>query len=162
MKFSRFGKTIEIATPAFGSDLSETFAAAYIWDYGLRQSLSDSYASAKNVAEFEAMLDKRWTAIQQGTVGTFSRETDPLEAEINRLARVAVTNAIRAKNIKIASVSKEQWQKLLANYITANRERLEGEAKANLAAAKNAAGDVDLSILTPEEGEAAEAITAEG
>lgn len=145
---TKVSHTLELPDMA---EAPEGFGSQYVWRYGLKQSLQDSYApKCDTEAEFEALLLKRWTAIQADKVREVNREGDPVLAEMTRIARAAITAKIKKNNIKISTVTKDKWAELLQQYFTAHEATLRGEAEANLAKAAEAAADIDLSDLLGE------------
>lgn len=149
--FAKFGKTITLAVPSIEEASSlPTASQVYVWEYGMKQTLSDSFARAKDVAEFEAFLLSRWDKIKAGTIAT--RETgpqDPLMTELRKIVRSTIDAALRAKGKKIPATAegKALYISLCQQYAKANEAALLEKAQANLDAAKNAAGDVDLEAL---------------
>lgn len=143
-EFARFenSQTIEI-----DFDQLPEASKRYLVAYGLRQSLSDSFASAKDAAEFEAMLDKRVTSLLEGTVGMRGGSGDPVAREAKRLAEIEVKGALRKANVTISKVDKTKLAAAIAAHLKGNEERLKKEAKANLDAMAAQATGVDLAAL---------------
>lgn len=137
MTFERFGRSVTL--PALPEDFANAVAAAplatqYLVDYGWKQSLSDSFAGAKNAEEFEGKLRKRFDSIIAGTVrtagtGTARVKRNSLEAEIFRLASSFIDGAIKRKNFK---VTKERRIELIAEYSTKHLDELTLTAEDNL------------------------------
>lgn len=90
----------------------------YLMAYGLKQSLNDAHASAKDLTEALASVDKRLQKILDGTMGErATREAlDPIEAEAIKLASDKVRQAMRAKGIKPAD-HKEKVAELAAQLV---------------------------------------------
>lgn len=143
-EFTRFEST-RIVEIAF-DELPEK-SKQYLVNYGLRQSLSDSFASAKDAAEFEALLDKRVTSLLEGTVGMRGGSGDPVTREAKRLAEIEVKGALRKANVTISKVDPEKLKAALAAHLEANADRLKKEAKTNLDAMAQQAVGVDLAAL---------------
>jgi hypothetical protein len=71
---------------------------------------------------------------------------DPLEAEIKRVALVALKALAKAQQKKLPKDQKAR-NAILARFIQANRERFEVTAKENLAQQRAAAEEIDDSAL---------------
>jgi hypothetical protein len=89
-KWAGHGTVIERALPddftAQYDKLSKRMK--YLVDYGWKQSTADSFASAKNAAEFEGKLNARIDKILSGEMvirDGVTRTTDPVEKEVNRI-----------------------------------------------------------------------------
>lgn len=147
--FLRFGKTIE--TSIIVEELPPT-ALAYLLDYGAKQSLADSFASAKNEAEFEAQLAKRLDAIKAGTVGTRTRIADPTERVIREVALEEVERALRKAGHVVSKVEPAEIKRLVGLHVGKNRDRLAEEAKRRIEAIVDI--EVDLSPAPKAEPEA--------
>lgn len=158
-KFSRtythaeFGKigAVEIQWPEGdwmldGKALPEKGVAHFI-NHAL-QSLQDAYAAAKSAGEARGAFSKKYDRILAGKIGVGTRESDPIVAEMKRLAKAVVEKAVRAANIKLASVPVEAMAKLVADYISENEAKLRSEAEDNVRRAADLAGSIDLSGLT--------------
>lgn len=167
LTFARFDKTVSFDVPTFketanGEAYLPEASAEYIFHYGWKQSLSDSFASAKTAAEFESQLGKRWEAIQSGKVGIRTRgPADPFEAECLAISRKIVAARIKAKNLK---VEKEQLIALVLKYREEHAEEVETEAQANLdklAAASAGLDDLFDSVLGKTEIEATDETVTE-
>lgn len=109
----------------------------YLLAYGLKQSLSDSYASAKDQAEFDAMLFKRLTKILEGTMGI--REAgaprDPFEAECIRLAKLRLAAIAKKQGKTLPKVASDAYKAMLETVRNGKaRDKIESEARENLAA----------------------------
>lgn len=136
-------------------------ALHYLLDYGFKQSVADSYASATTAAEFESAIEERVQRILDGTMSSRSRETDSLKLEMRKIGHAAVSGALKKKGIKLNSVTAEKMRELVSDYIEKNFERVEEEAKRRLAALEtedDILAGVDVGALTvnqESEGEAA-------
>lgn len=147
--FERFGKVVTLSVP-------EDFTAAgphdpriqYLIDYGWKQSLSDSYAAAKNGEEFEGKLKARYDAILAGTVRSPGTGTakgprlSPVEREMLRIATDFI-DAILVKRPQ--KVAKEDRKVYIDLYLEKNKVEIEEKAKAHIeATAKSAAESGDI------------------
>lgn len=125
---------------------------------GLRNILMDSHAgitkethpdnaartdAAKGVAmkKLDAML-----AGELRTAGTRTGAADSVGKEMERLAKLAVTNAVRAKGVKLADV-KDRVAGWVNAYVAKHEADLRAQATANLAKASEGAADIDLGDL---------------
>lgn len=153
--FERFGKTVELIIP-------ETFPVTsdpviqYLVDYGWKQSLSDSYAAAKNAEEFEGKLKARYDAILAGTVKSPGTGTakgprlSPLEREMLRIATDYIDKVLA--NRPGPKVPKEHRTAFIEMYLDRERESIRIEAEANIA---------DLAAKVAESGNVLDALYAE-
>lgn len=119
----------------------------YLVGNGWNQALLDSYASAKDEADFEGRLFKKYDAIIAGTVrssdgtGT-ARVTDPVEKEFNRLVRDKLS--AWAKERKAAGKPKpsdELSQVWLERYIELHGPSLRAIAEENISRSRSVAVD---------------------
>lgn len=161
LKFNRFGLTESIDIPTFAE--AETLPEAsreYAWTYGLRQSLSDSFAGAKTAAEFSGALKKRWDAIKAGTVGQRTRESDPVKAMELRVAAETFNaqplpkrKAAIAKALAKLPKGTDEAEAISAICgLLAETDGVKAEAKRRLDA-KAAAPAIDLESLVAEDEE---------
>jgi hypothetical protein len=132
----------------------------FLMAYGYRQYLQDSVAMSKEEQSeildesgseglAEAKMDRvesRLAKIDQGTCSERSVTRDPLEAEIKRVALVALKALAKAQQKKLPKDQKAR-NAMLAKFIQANRERFEVTAKENLAQQRAAAEEIDDSAL---------------
>lgn len=125
-------------------------AKDYYIAYGVRQSLNDAVAGLKaddfdsEEAFKEAALiaaTERADNIAAGTIRSHGgRVSDPVEAETMRLAVAAVSAAILNKGGKL----KEYTMKQLREKASQHLDKFRAQAKANVAARKDAAIEVEL------------------
>jgi hypothetical protein len=140
----------------------------FLLRYGFRQYLQDSVAMSKDdMAEIKAECDDsgedydselageksrrvnaRLEKIHAGTCSERSVTRDPLEAEIKRVALVALKALAKAQQKKLPKDQKAR-NAMLARFIEAkeNRARFEAIAKENLAQQRAAAEEIDDSVL---------------
>jgi hypothetical protein len=124
----------------------------YVVAYGIKQSLADSFAGAKNYAEKNklsvedavgVLFDKRLRKLLEGTmdIREVTRSTDPVKTETRRLANETIDGWVRAKTL--AKPTKDARKALVAHLMkdehriataTANVERAAEAAKAELPA----------------------------
>lgn len=127
--FTKFGHTETLDVP----DITQS--EAYLRDYGIKQSLSDSYASAENITEFKAKLYKRFDAIVAGTVriaaANVGRNTkSALEKEFARLVGLKVQALLDSKGLKVKKAAREAYEAMFAERF---HDDLYIEAEANVA-----------------------------
>lgn len=152
------GKTQKIIAVETGK-FNET-TQAFIFAYGLKQLLNDCHSAVKR-ADFETneeftlavneAVETKLQALIEGKVsirsGSSREPVDPIEKLVFRQAKDIISNAIKAKGIKIKDVAPEKLAELIAGYIEKNREALVKEAKAQLKKAEAITvdlGDLDL------------------
>lgn len=113
----------------------------YIFAYGLKQVLADAHSSAKTLEEAKALSEKKLAALYEGTIRASSgRTSDPVLAEAKRLAKAALEKALKEAGKKATpEAMKEAVIKLMPRWMD--------EARANVRAAKQAAGGLDLTGL---------------
>lgn len=135
----------------------------YLVAYGAKQSLADSYASAKDQAEFDAFLDKRLAKILAGTMSIREAGTpsDPFESEVIKLAKARLSAIAAKKGAKLPKVDSDEYKALLAK-VRNGKSKDELEAKAREILATRAAvseledDDLDFDGVTGTESEAPE------
>ena len=133
-------------------------AKDFIFDYGLRQILNDCHSSIKRAdfeteeafaAEVNATVTAKLKALEEGKFTVRSGGTrepvDPVAKIVFRSAKDVVTAAIKSKGVKVKDLAEGVMDKLIADYIEANREQLTKEAKAQLKKAE--AIEVNLADL---------------
>jgi hypothetical protein len=122
----------------------------YLLTYGAKQSLADSYSSATDQKDFDAMLGKRFDAIIDGKM-TFREggsPIDPFEAECLKLAKVRLVAAANKQGKKLPKVSTEKYKALLAAVRNGKaKDKIESEAKRNIAAAAKLADEIEIDDL---------------
>jgi hypothetical protein len=138
----------------------------FLLRYGFRQYLQDAVAMSKEeqdeiretaeeagenpelaLADAKALrVQTRLDKIDAGTCLERSVTRDPLEAEIKRVALVALKALAKAQQKKLPKDQKDR-NVILARFIQANRERFEVTAKENLAQQRAAAEEIDDSAL---------------
>lgn len=150
------GKANQTIVVDFGA-LPKT-AQDYVIKYGLTQCLNDAHSSvtAKEVPNDDeraeqamALAEGKLEALLRGEVRAFGGRTgDPIKAEANRIAVLAVRNILRANGKKTKDYTAEQLAQARDNWIAKNPGVME-TAKANVEKARNlsAASEVDLSDL---------------
>ncbi len=143
-EFTRHGET---ETVEIDFDTLPEKSKRYLVAYGIRQSLSDAFASAKDGDEFKAMLGKRVDSLLEGTVGMRGGSGDPITREAKRLAEIEVKGALKKANVTISKIDPEKLKAAIAAHLAGNEERLKKEAKANLDAMAQQAVGVDLAAL---------------
>lgn len=115
--------------------------------------------TAANIDSYVADYDASYV-FTLASVGGGKRAVDPVEVEALRIARVVLTEALRAKGIAYAKVPEDKRNEKLAEI--ASRDAIVKEAKKRVAsrqkAAEEALGEVDLSDMqeAPKEAAAAE------
>lgn len=87
--------------------------AEYLIRYGLKQSLSDSIASAKTLAEAEGMYDKRRNAMLNNTIGV--RESGGIKTADDPVLALAVKNAKAALMTRFEKVMPDA--KRMSDYV---------------------------------------------
>lgn len=123
----------------------------YLLTYGAKQSLADSYSSATDQKDFDAMLGKRFDSILAGKM-TFREgggaPADPFEAECVKLAKVRLVAAANKQGKKLPKVSTEKYKALLAAVRNGKaKDKIEAEAKRNIASAQKLADEIDADEL---------------
>lgn len=130
----------------------------FIIGYGLQQVLNDCHASVQR-KDFESddawhkavaeRVDTKLAALAEGKItirtGGTREPVDPVQKIVHQQAKAIITAAIKAKGVKVKDLGEGVFDKLLADYIDANREALEREAKAQIK--KAAAIEVNLADL---------------
>lgn len=146
MTFRRkFGETeveVTLEVPTYAEALPAT--QAYIWHYGMLQSLSDSYAAAKDEKEFDGKLRMRLDKILKGEMkiaGQRGPKKSELEREIESLGEAAIAAILAKKSLK---VTKEAREKYVTDYIERFREELTEKAQAEIARRAELVQDVEL------------------
>lgn len=131
--------TIEIDT----AELSPA-SVDFLLQYGIRQYLADGAAVAKvdsdgndRTSNEISMLKqegihKRLANIESGVFPAGGGNRDPLETEINRVARAAFAKAVKATGKKLPD-DKEARKVLLKSFTSKNYAAFEGIAQQNLA-----------------------------
>ena len=140
----KLGTSITLDVPDYESAVPAT--REYIWAYGMRQALADSYASAQTPDEFDAKLRQRHDAIMKGTMGlrSVAQPKNPVETEMKRLATLRVKAAATAKGWKL---TKEKLAAYVESLLERDAEELRTKAEANLAEVAEAAQGDDLDDL---------------
>lgn len=108
----------------------------YLLTYGLKQSLSDSYASAKDQAEFDAMLSKRLKKIIEGTMSIreAGSPTDPFESTVIRFAKARLSAIAKKQGKKLPKVDSDEYRNLLDKVRNGKaKDELELKARKHLA-----------------------------
>lgn len=133
-----------------GQPLNEA-GLRYVITYGLKQSLADSYASAKTPAEFDAFLSKRIERIIAGTITVRQNgASDPFEAECLRIATAQVIAIAAKAGVALPKRASDEFKALVARRRNgAASEAIEAEARRRLdeVAAIDIEEDVDLDAL---------------
>lgn len=123
-------------------DMIRENSADYVFNYGLRQSLSDSVASATTRAEAEASFAKRLEKLMDGTMSERDGGMSPLEREMLNIAEARFMKVPADKRkAKIAEVKKTVGGKtdtkavkaILRAIIKAYRDEIAAEAEERLA-----------------------------
>lgn len=121
-----------------------------LWN-GFKQSVADSSTSAKKLADWEGLTDKRLDALRDGKMVASEREgggpVDPFEYECNRIARAKV-EAIAAKKGKVLPKkdSPEFKAILLAYRNGPKKDWIEAEARKRLAENAEVGDDDDIDF----------------
>lgn len=136
-------------------------AMAHVVYIGLRNILMDAHASvtaesaeaeqsagediATTIARLSrAKAETKLAALMSGEVRVAAtRGGDPVRAEALRLATNTVKTAIKAKGKKLKEYTDEAVRKAAQDYLDRHSELLD-TAKANIAAAREAADDVEI------------------
>jgi len=133
MQFTKHGHTVDLDIPLW--DEANATAREYAYFYGWRQTLQDSYASAKTAAEMDGAVRKKFEKIISGLVkfrfdGQASRKSE-LETEMDAIATSRVQAHAARKSIKLTKVKLEGY---VAEYLarTAIFEEIRIEAEENL------------------------------
>lgn len=123
--------------------------AVYNW---VRLTLERSHASVtedtepdadKRKALAESAAAKRWESMVAGNIrAAVTRETDPLKAEIKRIAGVMASKAFADKGIKAKDIPAAAWTGLVAVYSA--KESVVTEATENVARAKARVADAEM------------------
>lgn len=127
--FKKINRTIAIEESRFPKTVE-----AYLFEYGLRQCLADSYASGTTDAERVALLEKRLGNLYDGNLRA-ARESDPVAQECRRLAFLAwpTSKLGGGKKANAEIVKTEGFKAWFAAYIThpaviAKAEKMVAEA----------------------------------
>lgn len=111
----------------------------YIVNYGWRQALADSAASAKSTSEALGMVNKRYDNLVKGVIRA-ERESDPVAREAKRLAIEAVNRALRKAGKDPKEV--ENLADLIAK--ASQDPKIAAQAQANVDAMAGLDIDIDL------------------
>lgn len=115
--------------------------------YGLKQKFSDSYASAKDAAEFEGKLRKAVDAYWAGTLSERTVVRSPKDERkrlMLEIARERYFAILKLKGKKPSIYSKETLAKAVGDYLERNTDDIGAEADRRMEAAKAIADDFDL------------------
>lgn len=118
----------------------------YLACYGLKQCLADSYASAKDQVEFDAMLAKRIDKLIAGTMSVREggKRADPFEAECVRFAKAKLAAIAKARNVSLPKMDTDEYKALLAKVRNGKaKEQIEADARASLEALAKASEGLD-------------------
>lgn len=127
-------------------------SVVYLVTYGLKQSLADSFASAKTQDEFDGMLSKRIKKLMEGTM-SFREGTgpvDPFESECIRIATAKLRAAAKTAGKTLPKATEPKFKELVAAIRNGKRkDEIEKEARRRLkeTEAVDVADDIDLSGL---------------
>lgn len=111
---------------------------SYLLQYGLKQALSDSYASAKTKEEVEGLFNKRLDKIFEG--GVIIRQQDGKSLE-RTIAREMILQACRAKGK--AAPKGDLMKKLIEDMLLTRRDKIEEEVLRR----KESVQDINLDDL---------------
>lgn len=123
----------------------------YLVAYGAKQSLADSYASAKDQSEFDAFLSKRLTKILEGTMSIreAGEARDPFESEVIKLAKARLDAIAKKQGKSLPKRDSEEYKSLLGKVRNGKaKDELEAKARAILAerASVSELDDDDLDL----------------
>jgi hypothetical protein len=142
----------------------------FLLEKGAQRGANDPLGAQFEDKPTEAQIDSYWSDLtgrwEKGEVaktrsGGLGRTTDPVQREIKRLANAEIDASLTKLLVHhgaggVPMSRKEFDEKLRAKYVTGqierHKERLEREAKANLAKLSKA-GEVELLTIDPEEAE---------
>lgn len=130
--------------------LLPTASIEYLLSYGLKQCLADSYSSAKDQAEFDAMLGKRIDKLIAGTMSIreSASPVDPFEAEVIRLAKIRLAAIAKKQGKTLPKVATDEYKTLLDRVRNGKaKDELETTAKKNLKASAALADAIDPDEL---------------
>lgn len=120
----------------------------YLVDYGWKQSTADSFASAKDAAEFVGKLDARIDKILAGQMTIrdgITRTTDPVEKEVKRIIDEALAQWHRERKAagkkKASEELVEMW---LDQFVEKRGEEIRLQAEAIVENRKALMGDFDF------------------
>jgi hypothetical protein len=147
-------------TPEFAAAYEATVAAYPVLEYpidmGIKQSVTDAYASKTDAAAIEGAGRKKWDAIMAGTVRVAGRgertpSKTPMEREIWRLATAEMADVF-ARNAKAGNpVAKEKQAHYIGLFIDRERERLTELAMAAVDISLQAHDDLDALFAVMED-----------
>lgn len=116
---------------------------------GLHEALKDTFAGAKDAAEFESGLDKKLEKILSGDMPEYvpggrgaGQPKDPRAEMVNRVANEMLRQAAKVRQKKLPKVDSDDYKALFTTFKTANLAAIEAEADIRLA--KNATMEVTL------------------
>jgi hypothetical protein len=156
-----FSFTCEV-TPDFQLAYDATIAAYPVLEYpidmGIKQSVTDAYASKTEAAAIEGAGKKKWDAIMAGTVRVAGRgervpTKTPMEREIWRLATAEMVPVFAANEKAGNAVPKDRQAHYVGLYIDRERERLTELAMATVSIRKDAEADLEELFAVMEEDE---------
>lgn len=124
------GTTVNVPQPFFaGYALTENEAAAMnqLLTENLRNNIAGKAKAAKEKGtafDIQAELDSYALNYQFGARSVGFRATDPVERIMRSLARKKIESAVKAKGIKLKTVTDDQWETLVSEYIQAHESTL--------------------------------------
>lgn len=127
--------------PVIRIDDTEVSGVEYLFFYGLRQTLQDSYAQAPSRAKAVEKWEKKLDAVIADTVRSRTPSTqDEVEKEMRNIALTNVKAAIQAAGNAVSKFTTKQMNVFVARYIKLNLEplfklaceRVEGRKSLNL------------------------------
>jgi hypothetical protein len=127
--------------PVIRIDDTQVSGVEYLFFYGLRQTLQDSYAQAPSRAKAVEKWEKKLEAVIADTVRSRTPSTqDEVEKEMRNIALTNVKAAIQAAGNAVSKFTTKQMNVFVARYIKLNLEplfklaceRVEGRKSLNL------------------------------
>lgn len=144
------GTSVQVPQP-FGEGYvltaNEAAAMNQLLTENLRNNIAGRAKKAKDenkAFDMQAELDSYAANYQFGARSVGFRATDPVEKEMRSMAKKKVEGALKAKGIKLKSVSDTQMEELVSTYIDANGAALRKAAEQKVAAE----ADLALAVLS--------------
>ena len=134
------GVTVNVPQPfTEGYQLTANEAAAMnqLLTENLRNNIAGRAKKAKDenkTFDMQAELDAYAASYQFGARSVGFRATDPVEREMQSMARKKIEEALKAKGIKLKTVADDQWTSLIGQYIDAHGDALRSAANAKIKA----------------------------
>lgn len=91
----------------------------FVFNYGLKQLLNDSFVSGETDEERHNLLERKVEKLYAGTLSIRdggTRESDPLAREITKLATGKTSEHFKKKGVKAAAIDPAQWKVVIGKF----------------------------------------------